>query len=105
MIVVRVSMIIHRGKRPEAIRLLRERDEILERQQVPKASRMYVRKLASPMSPEIIREYEFNSLDEYEKAWAKRMEPTTESKEWSARFDSLVAPGSMGYEVYELLDS
>ncbi|MEW5815328.1 MAG: hypothetical protein AB1798_08055 [Spirochaetota bacterium] len=105
MIVVRVSMSIQRGKRSEAIKLLQERDRILEKQQVPKAARMYVRKLASPLSPEIIREYEFNNLDEYEKAWTKRMEPTPEAKKWSAKFDALVVPGSMGYEVYELVES
>ncbi len=33
------------------------------------------------------------------------MKPTAESREWSAQFDSLVAPGSMGYEIYELLES
>jgi len=102
MLVVRVSMIIHRGKRDEAIRLLVERDAILEAQGVPKAARMYVRKLASAGSPEIIREYEFKNLTDYEKAWAKRMKPTPESKKWSAQFDPLVAPGTMGYEIYEL---
>ena len=103
MIVVKVSMIIHRGKREEAIRLLRERDSLLEKEGIPKAARMYVRKLASPMSPEIIREYEFSSFAEYEKAWEKRMKQTAESKKWSAQFDPLIAPGTMGYEVYELL--
>jgi hypothetical protein len=104
MIVVKVSMIIHRGKRDEAITLLHERDALLEKEGIPKAARMYVRKLASPMSPEIVREYEFKDLAEYEKAWAKRMKPTPESKKWSAQFDPLVAPGTMGYEVYELLE-
>jgi hypothetical protein len=105
MIVVRVAMIIHRGRRDEAIRLLRERDKILEKEGVPKAARMYVRKLASAGSPEIIREYEFKNFTEYEAAWAKRMKPTEDSKKWAAQFDSLVAPGSMGYEVYELVES
>ncbi|HUX41760.1 MAG TPA: hypothetical protein VMV83_11390 [Rectinemataceae bacterium] len=105
MIVVKVSMVIHRGKREEAIRLLRERDKILEHEGVPKAARMYVRKLASAGSPEIIREYEFKNFAEYETAWAKRMKPDEESKRWSSQFDSLVAPGSMGYEVYELVES
>ena len=105
MIVVKVSMVIHRGKREEAIRLLRERDKILEREGVPKAARMYVRKLASAGSPEIIREYEFKNFAEYETAWAKRMKPDEESKRWSGQFDSLVAPGTMGYEVYELVES
>ncbi len=103
MIVVKVSMIIHRGKRDEAIALLHERDVLLEKEGVPKAARMYVRKLASPMSPEIVREYEFSDMAEYEKAWARRMKPTADSKKWSAQFDPLVAPGSMGYEIYELL--
>ena len=105
MIVVRVTMVIHRGKRDEAIRLLRERDRILEREGVPKAARMYVRKLASAGSPEIIREYEFKNFADYETAWAKRMKPTEDSKKWAAQFDSLVTPGSMGYEVYELVES
>ena len=105
MIVVRVTMIIHRGKRDEAIRLLRERDKILEGQGVPKAARMYVRKVASAGSPEIIREYEFKNFAEYETAWAKRMKPTEDSKKWAAAFDNLVAPGTMGYEIYELVES
>lgn len=104
MIIVRVSMIIHRGKRSEAIKLLQERDEMLEKEGVPNAARMYVRKLASPMSPEIIREYEFKSLVEYEESWAKRMAPTPESKEWAGKFDSLVVPGTMGYEVYDMIE-
>ena len=103
MIVVKVSMMIHRGKRDEAVRLLRDRDALLEKEGVPKAARMYVRKLASPMSPEIIREYEFKDFAEYEKAWERRMKATPESKKWAAQFDTLVVPGSMGYEVYELL--
>lgn len=65
---------------------------------------MYVRRLASPMSPEIIREYEFESFAEYERAWEKRMKPTDESKKGAAQFDSLVVPGTMGYEVYDLLE-
>jgi hypothetical protein len=105
MIVVRVSMVIHRGKREEAVSLLRERDKILAKQAVPKAARMYVRKVASAGSPEIIREYEFKNFTEYETAWAKRMKPTADSKKWSAKFDALVAPGSMGYEIYELVES
>jgi len=105
MIVVRVLMVIHRGKRDEAIRLLRDRDRILEKEGVPKAARMYVRKLASPGSPEIIREYEFKNFSHYEDAWAKRMKPTEESKKWAAQFDSLVVPGTMGYEVYDLVES
>lgn len=104
MIVVKVSMIIHRGKREEAIKLLRDRDALLDKEGIPKATRMYVRKLASPMSPEIIREYEFANFAEYEKAWSMRMKSTPDSKKWSAKFDPLVAPGSMGYEVYELLE-
>ena len=43
-------------------------------------------------------------IAEYETAWAKRMKSTPESKKWSAKFDPLVVPGSMGYEVYELLE-
>jgi RES domain-containing protein len=105
MIVVKVSMVIHRGKREEAIRLLRERDKILEKEGVPKAARMYVRKLASAGSPEIIREYEFSNFAEYESAWAKRMRPTDDSRKWAAQFDSLVVPGTMGYEVYDLVES
>jgi hypothetical protein len=105
MLVVRVSMIIHRGKREEAVRLLRERDAILEKEGIPKAARMYVRRIASPMSPEVIREYEFKNFAEYEEAWAKRMKPTPDSKKWAAQFDSLVVPGTMGYEVYELVES
>jgi hypothetical protein len=104
MIVVRVSMMIQRGKRDDAVKLLHDRDALLEKQGIPKAARMYVRKLASPMSPEIIREYEFRNFTEYETAWSKRMKSTPESKKWSAKFDSLVVPGSMGYEVYELLE-
>jgi hypothetical protein len=105
MIVVRVSMIIHRGKRDEAIRLLRERDSILQKEGVNKAARMYVRKVASAGSPEIIREYEFKNFTEYETNWAKRMKPTEDSKKWAMQFDSLVAPGSMGYEIYEVVES
>ena len=105
MIVVKVSMVIHRGKREEAIRLLGERDGILERVGVPKAARMYVRKVASAGSPEIIREYEFKSIAEFEAAWAKRMKPDESSKKWAAQFDALVAPGTMGYEIYELVES
>ncbi len=103
MIVVRVSMIIRRGKRNEAIKLLKERDEILEKEGIPRATRMYVRKLASPMSPEIIREYEFQNFVDYQEAWAERLTPTSDTKKWSAKFDSLVVPGSMGYEIYELV--
>ncbi|MCX7024266.1 MAG: hypothetical protein NT080_06565 [Spirochaetes bacterium] len=103
MIVVRVSMVIHRGKREEAIRLLVERDKILEDEGVPKAARMYVRKVASAGSPEIIREYEFKNFTDYEKAWAKRLKPTADSKKWASQFDALVAPGTMGYEIYELV--
>jgi hypothetical protein len=102
MIVVRVSMMILRGKRDEAVKLLHDRDALLEKQGIPKATRMYVRKLASPMSPEIIREYEFRNFTDYETAWSKRMKSTPESKKWSGKFDPLVVPGSMGYEVYEL---
>jgi hypothetical protein len=105
MIVVKVSMIIQRGKREEAIKLLRERDGILEKQGVPRAARMYVRKLASPMSPEIIREYEFPNFTDYEVSWAKRMKSTPDSRKWAARFDPVVVPGTMGYEVYDLLES
>ena len=105
MIVVRVSMVIHRGKRDEAVRLLRERDRILEKEGVPKAARMYVRKVASPGSPEIIREYEFKNFTEYETAWTKRLRPTEDSKKWAAQFDSLVVPGTMGYEIYDLVES
>ena len=105
MIVVKVSMVIHRGRREEAISLLRERDILLEKEGVPKAARMYVRKLASAGSPEIIREYEFKNFAEYEKAWARRMKGDDDSRKWSAKFDVLVAPGSMGYEVYELVES
>ena len=104
MIVVKVSMIIHRGRRDEAIVLLHERDALLAKEGIPKAARMYVRKLASPMAPEIIREYEFKDFAEYETAWAKRMKPTPEARKWSAQFDPLVVPGSMGYEVYTLLE-
>jgi hypothetical protein len=103
MIVVRVSMIIQRGKRKDAIKLLKERDEILEKDGIPRAVRMYVRKLASPGAPEIIREYEFVSFVDYEEAWALRLTETQETKKWSAKFDSLVVPGTMGYEVYELV--
>jgi hypothetical protein len=103
MIVVRVSMIIHRGKRGEALKLLKERDELMKKEGVAAAARMYVRKLASPGAPEIIREYEFQNFQDYEEAWIERMSPTSEMKRWSAKFDSLVAPGSMGYEVYELV--
>ena len=103
MIVVRVSMIIQRGKRSEALKLLKDRDAILNKKGVPSAVRMYVRNLASPKAPEIIREYEFNNFSQYEAAWDKRMEPTSEKKKWSAKFDALVVPGSMGYEVYELV--
>lgn len=105
MLVVKVSMVIHRGKREEAIRLLRERDKILEKEGVPKAARMYVRKLASPGSPEIIREYEFKNFTEYEAAWARRMKPDEDSRKWASQFDALVAPGTMGYEIYELVES
>jgi hypothetical protein len=31
------------------------------------------------------------------------MSETGEMKRWSAKFDSLVVPGSMGYEVYEIV--
>ena len=105
MIVVKVSMVIHRGRREEAIALLRERDKILEKEGVPSASRMYVRKVASAGSPEIVREYEFKNFTDYESSWAKRMQPTEDSKRWSAKFDALVVPGTMGYEIYELLKS
>ena len=105
MLVVKVSMVIHRGRREEALGLLRERDKILEKEGVPKAARMYVRKLASAGSPEIIREYEFKNFTEYEKAWARRMTPDEDSKKWSAKFDALVVPGSMGYEIYDLVES
>ena len=104
MIIVRVSMIIHRGKRSEAIKLLQERDANLEKEGIPNAARMYIRRLASPMTPEIIREYEFNSFTQYEEAWAKRMAPTPDSIKWAAKFDSLVVPGTMGYEVYDLVE-
>jgi hypothetical protein len=103
MIVVRVSMIIQRGKRGEAVQLLKERDELMRKEGVTAAARMYVRKLASPGAPEIVREYEFQSFAEYEEAWAERMTETSEMKRWSSKFDSLVVPGSMGYEVYELV--
>ena len=103
MIVVRVSMAIERGKRGDAVELLKERDELMRKEGVTAASRMYVRKLASPGAPEIIREYEFQSFAEYEEAWTERMTPTGEMKRWSAKFDSLVVPGSMGYEVYEVV--
>ena len=103
MIVVRVSMIIHRGKRDEAVKMLKERDNILEKEGIPRAARMYVRRLASPGSPEIIREYEFRNFTEYEEAWAERLSPTSDTKKWSAKFDTLVCPGSMGYEVYEIV--
>lgn len=105
MIVVKVSMVIHRGKREEAILLLRERDKILEKEGVPKAARMYVRKVASAGAPEIIREYEFKNFAEYEAAWAKRTKPNDDSRKWASRFDALVAPGTMGYEIYELIES
>ena len=59
MIVVRVSMIIQRGKRGDAVELLKERDELMRKEGVVAATRRYVRKLASPGAPEIIREYEF----------------------------------------------
>jgi hypothetical protein len=101
MIVVRVSMIIQRGKRGEAVQLLKERDELMRKEGVTTAARMYVRRLASPGAPEIILEYEYQSFSEYEEAWAERMSETGEMKRWSAKFDSLVVPGSMGYEVYE----
>ncbi len=103
MIVVKVSMVIQRGRRQEAVKLLKERDDILEKEGIPRAARMYVRKLASPGAPEIIREYEFVSFVDYEEAWALRLTETQETKKWSAKFDSLVAPGTMGYEVYELV--
>ena len=103
MIVVRVSMIIQRGRRADALKLLKERDELMKKEGVTAAARMYVRKLASPGAPEIIREYEFQNFQDYEEAWMERMSPTAEMKKWSAKFDSLVAPGSMGYEVYELV--
>lgn len=103
MIVVRVSMAIQRGKRGDAVELLKERDELMRKEGVAAASRMYVRKLASPGAPEIIREYEFQSFAEYEEAWAERMSETGEMKRWSSKFDSLVVPGSMGYEVYEIV--
>ena len=77
MIVVKVSMVIQRGKRDQAVRLLRERDRMLEAEGVPKAARMYLRKLASAGAPEIIREYEFKNFDAFEKAWAVRMLLTT----------------------------
>jgi len=103
MIVVRVSMAIQRGKRGDAVELLKERDELMKKEGVAAAARMYVRKLASPGAPEIIREYEFQSFGEYEEAWAERMSETGEMKRWSSKFDSLVVPGSMGYEVYEIV--
>ena len=103
MIVVRVSMAIQRGKRGNAVKLLKERDELMRKEGVVAASRMYVRKLASPGAPEIVREYEFQNFQDYEEAWLERMSPTSEMKRWSQKFDSLVVPGSMGYEVYELV--
>jgi len=103
MIVVRVSMIIQRGRRGDAVELLKERDELMRKEGVAAATRMYVRKLASPGAPEIIREYEFQSFGEYEEAWVERMSETSEMKRWSQKFDSLVVPGTMGYEVYEIV--
>jgi hypothetical protein len=103
MIVVRVSMVIQRGKREQAVQLLKERDEILQKQGVAQAARMYVRKIASAGSPEIIREYEFKNFSDYEIAWARRMQPTPDAKKWAEKFDALVVPGTMGYEIYELV--
>jgi len=54
------------------------------------------------MQPEIVAEFEYSNLVEYEESWSNRMKPTPEMKDWSRRFDGIIVPGSMGYEIYDL---
>jgi hypothetical protein len=102
MIVLRISMTAHIGKGQEAIGLLKERDDHFEKAGLPRAARIYVKKFASPMQPEIIAEFEYSNFVEYEESWSKRMKPTPQMKDWSRRFDEAIVPGSMGYEIYDL---
>ena len=102
MFVLRISMTSHVGKQEETLKLLKERDDHFEEAGLPRAIRIYVKKFTAPSCPEIMAEFEYSSLTEYEESWSKRMKPTPEMNEWSRNFDEAIVPGSMGYEIYEL---
>lgn len=102
MLVLRISMASHVGKQEETLKLLQERDDHFEKAGLPRAARIYAKKFTAPSGPEIMAEFEYSDLAEYEESWVKRMQSTPEMNDWSQRFDEVIVPGSMGYEIYEL---